>query len=371
MSSKLLQALTIAAGLAIPLGAMVATTTSAHAQGTGEDKVAAKAAYKKGTTKYNLGEWDAAIKHFTDAFEAYPDASFLFNIAQSHRQAGNCSKGAFFYKRYLAIKPDASNKREVEGFIKDLAAQCRKLEESGNLPPPPPPPPPDKDPPKDPVVDTTTKNNSNGSVGDGTQVADNGPGKDGSISASVGDLGDSFDEGPKSLLAYASLGSSFLSMGDLDTSPQFNFTIGAGYPLKVGKLTIDGGMLISYTAVVWGEDPEPSGTAGFTAVLANVGVGMEVANKIRIRGEFGVGVMVYTGLDVEGNIFVEEDMVADGALSSAAFRFAIGAEYAITNSLALSVQPIVGNFSPAPTGLKESIDSIRSIQLLVGVGYSM
>jgi hypothetical protein len=383
MSSKLLQAFTLAAGLAIPLGALVATTSTAHAQGTDADKVAAKAAYKKGTIKYNLGEWQQAIVHFKAAFEAYPDASFLFNIAQSYRQAADCKQGAFFYKRYLAIKADASNKREVEGFIKELNAACKKLEESGNTtPPPPPPPPPPDTTPKDPDVDNTTgnttDNTTNGSVGDGTEVAAAGPGQDpdpeGSLSATGGEVGDKFeDEGrPSLLLAYASLGSSFLTIGDLETDPMFNFTIGAGYPLHFGSLTVDGGLLISHTNVGWGAEPGATGNAGFTAVLANVGVGMEVANNIRLRGEVGVGAMVYSGLDVEGNIFVQDGMTATGALSSASFRFALGAEYAITDSLALSAQPIVFNFSPAPTGLKDNdIDNIRSLQLLVGVGYSM
>lgn len=377
MSSKLLRAVTLAAGLAVPLSAVVATSGTALAQGSDADKAAAKAAYNKGTTKYNLGEWNAAIAHFKTAFEAYPDASFLFNIAQSYRQAGDCKQGAFFYKRYLAIKPDASNKREVEGFIKDLNEECEKKAAAGITTPKDPVVVKDPVPPKDPVVvkdpvDPKDPATNNGSVGDGTQVADSGAGQDSGTDASIdvgGDLSDE-DSGPKLLLAYASVGSAFMSIGDLETSPQLSFTVGGGYPLQMGGLTIDGGLLVSHTAVKW-ETDMTSGTAGFTAFLANVGVGMEVAPKIRVRGELGIGLMAYTGFGTVGNVFVDEGTMADGPLSSVAFRVAAGAEYAITDNLAVSAQPIVGNFSPAPSGIKSSIDNIKSFQLLLGVGYRM
>ena len=127
-------------------------------------------------------------------------------------------------------------------------------------------------------------------MGDGTQVADNSNSTDGSIDTSVkvgeGEVGGGLedeDAGPSLVLAHASMGSSFMSIGDLETSPQLNFTIGAGYPLHFGDITVDGGILISHTAVKW-DTNVASGTAGFTALLANVGAGMEVANKIRLRG---------------------------------------------------------------------------------------
>lgn len=391
MSIKLLRAVTLAAGLLVPVSTLVSTTGTAHAQGTDADKVAAKKAYKKGTIKYNLGEWEQAIVQFKAAFEAYPDASFLFNIAQSYRQADNCKQSAFFYKRYLAIKPDASNRREVEGFIKNLNAECEKRKSMATTPPPPPPDNGNNGNSGN-TTDAgggnnggtsdggTTGGNTNsdgnmGVLGDGTRVADSGATGSGSTDTEVtndpsGGSVSTGSEAPSLLMAYASVGSSFMSMGDLETSPQLNFTLGGGYPLHLGSITLDAGVLISHTSVEW-DAVSASGRAGFTALLLNVGAGKEIANKIRVRGELGAGVMVYSGLDVIGNIFVDQGTMATGALSSASFRLALGAEYAITDNIAVSVQPVVLNSSPAPEGMRAGIDNVNSFQALAGVAYKM
>ncbi len=373
MSTKLLRAVSLVAGLMLPIGIVVGTSSTALAQGTDADKAKAKAAYKTGTIKYNLGEWELAIKHFKVAFESFPDASFLFNIAQSYRQFQDCKQGAFFYKRYLALKPDASNKREVEGFIKDLNAECKRREEAGIVTPPPPVVTPD---PVEPVKpDTTT---TGGTTTGGTQVADttNNPGGeiDTTVTPGGGEVGDTLadeNQGPKLLIAHASAGSSVLSMGDLDTGAKFNMTVGAGYPLKFGNLTVDGGGLISYTNLPWSVENGPSGTVALTSLLLNVGVGMEVANKISVRGELCAGIMLYSGLDQVGNIFVQDGMAATGALSTASFRIAVGGDYAITDNLSVNVQPIVYNVSPAPENMRVGIDSVTAFHFLAGVGYRM
>ena len=136
------------------------------------------------------------------------------------------------------------------------------------------------------------------------------------------------------------------------------------------KITVDAGALVSYTPVKWA-GPSASGTAGFTALLVNVGGSMEVASKVRVRSELGVGTMIYSGLDVPGNVFVEEGHMATGAVSSASFRFAIGAEYAITDSIAVSAQPVVLSLSPAPGGMRPGIDNVSSYQALPDVGEPM
>ena len=102
---------------------VAATSATALAQPTG-DKKKALDLYDKGNTQYNLGRWKQAIELFTQAYEVYNAPEFLFNIAQAHRQDGNCSEALFFYRRYLANKPNATNKAEVDGFIKELDGKC-------------------------------------------------------------------------------------------------------------------------------------------------------------------------------------------------------------------------------------------------------
>ena len=70
--------------------------------------------FQDGETQYNLGNFSAAIEAFKQGFAAEPDpskkAAYLHNIAQSYRQAKDCSQAQFFYKRYLALKDSVGTK---------------------------------------------------------------------------------------------------------------------------------------------------------------------------------------------------------------------------------------------------------------------
>ncbi len=101
-----------------------------------------EALYNEGTKHYDLGEWDAAIASFRQAYALMPDPSFLYNIAQAYRQKDACRDATAAYKAYLRNAPD-EDRAKVEKFIKELES-CVKLEEENArrlLPPPPPPPP--------------------------------------------------------------------------------------------------------------------------------------------------------------------------------------------------------------------------------------
>ena len=117
--------------LALACAVLIAAISApALAQPTGDKKKALEL-YEKGNTQYNLGRWKQAIDFFTQAYEVYNAPEFLFNIAQAHRQDGNCPEALFFYRRYLANKPNATNKSEVEGFIKELEGKCTEASGSG------------------------------------------------------------------------------------------------------------------------------------------------------------------------------------------------------------------------------------------------
>ena len=408
MSRKLVCAFTLAA-LAVPLGiGNWSLVGEAQAQSVDADKKAALKAYKKGTIKYNLGEWTEAIALFKLAFETYPDAAFLFNIAQSYRQADDCQQGAFFYKRYLALKPDAVNKSEVKGFIRTLEATCKKRDalaarnaeaaaaaeaakakaaaaEAAAEAKAKAEADAEAEAEAKAAADAKAKAdadaaaaaaaaNSNNTVTTGTEgtaAATGTEGTEGTLAVeSGGDIGMVADGSPSLFVARVSLGSAIMSIAGLDTEPQMNISLGGGYPFHFGSITVDAGALISYTTANW-ESPSATGSASLTAFLVNAGASMPVADKIRVNGEVGMGMMVYSGLDVPGNVFVNEGQMAKGSLSSASFRLALGAEYAINNNLTVSLQPLVLSFSPAADGMREGIDNVNSYQALLGVGYKM
>src|SRR5712691_7937698 len=74
------------------------------------DDVKAKQLFEQGERAYNLGEWEQAVALFRKAYEESPEPAFLFNIAQTYRQWGNCRQSVFFYKRFLALKANDTKK---------------------------------------------------------------------------------------------------------------------------------------------------------------------------------------------------------------------------------------------------------------------
>ena len=133
----------IAAALLLP-AAVLAQTNAPGAATPPKEKAEAKAHYDQGTVHFNLDEWPQAIEEFRAAYRAYPDAIFLYNIAQCYRKMGNPAEALSFYKKYLRERPDAPNRAEVEKRIDELeAAQAKSREAppSGVTPPMPGMPP--------------------------------------------------------------------------------------------------------------------------------------------------------------------------------------------------------------------------------------
>ncbi|MGC9983502.1 MAG: hypothetical protein ABSF35_07695 [Polyangia bacterium] len=95
----------------------------------------ARRAYEDGTKFYNLGDFDRAISNYKKAFEIKPEPVFLYNIAQAYRLKGDLQQAMFFYKSYLRTSPDADNRAEVEGRIKEMDALLAKQKATIAQPP--------------------------------------------------------------------------------------------------------------------------------------------------------------------------------------------------------------------------------------------
>jgi tetratricopeptide (TPR) repeat protein len=87
--------------------------------------------FRAGLRHYNLAEFEAAIADFKAAYEATQAPGLLFNLAQAARLAHHDEEALHFYKTYLRLKPDASNRGDAELRIAELEALTR-------APPPPP-----------------------------------------------------------------------------------------------------------------------------------------------------------------------------------------------------------------------------------------
>lgn len=85
---------------------------------------------------YKLGRFTAALDKYTRAYELYPVAPLLFNIAQCHKNLRDYEKAIFFYEGYLRDAPRANNRALVEDLIREAKLA---LNEQTATPPESPP----------------------------------------------------------------------------------------------------------------------------------------------------------------------------------------------------------------------------------------
>jgi tetratricopeptide (TPR) repeat protein len=95
------------------------TCSQARAQGSSPEDLA-RHHHARGTSLYNLGQFEEAINEYRRGYEQKADPVFLYNIAGAYRQLGAPDKALFFYRRYLTTAPDSANRRQVETLIVDL-----------------------------------------------------------------------------------------------------------------------------------------------------------------------------------------------------------------------------------------------------------
>ena len=91
-----------------------------------DDKAAAKQAAEQATTDYKLGNFEAALAGYSEAYRLYPAPKLLFNIAQCHRNLGHYEQAIHFYEGYLRELPDARNRADVEALLEETRAALER-----------------------------------------------------------------------------------------------------------------------------------------------------------------------------------------------------------------------------------------------------
>lgn len=133
--------------------ASLVVAVSLCAVGHAEDKQVARAAFAEGQRRYDLNEFNAALAAFKQAYLAYEEPVFLFNIAQCYRQLGDKGEAIKFYRSYLRKVPDAPNRDDVKSLVSTLENEVASAKAAA--PPPTTPilaaPPPSLIPPPQPT----------------------------------------------------------------------------------------------------------------------------------------------------------------------------------------------------------------------------
>ncbi len=320
------------------------------------DETTARKLFDDGERAYNLGEFDKAVGLFKQAYEQRPDPVYLFNVAQTYRQMGDCKQAVFFYKRYIALKEQDTKKplkperkAELENRIAELE-ECVKRELASKPP--------------------TQLDNGGAETGAS-------PGKTTGAAEAAGegkpkDEGEATSSAPRVMSVRANFGTSKLGAGNLPTSFQFGGAIVGGYPLAINdKIDVELGAAFSFTPVPYttSQTPATKGRASLIGIMANAAPSLEIIPKLSARVDLGVGILVIPGLGMEGNPFTIGGAGATGALSVFHLRTALSADYAVTPNIVVTLTPIAFGYSPAPEGFLEEISSLTTLSFFAGVGY--
>jgi tetratricopeptide (TPR) repeat protein len=350
--------------------------------------------YKEGATQYNLGDFDKAVEAFKKGFELETNDSkkpaYLYNIAQAYRQAHRCSDAEFFYKRYLSLKDqdtakplEADKRAEIEGWIAE-EEKCAQTETTIAQHRPDSTIKPDgtgsgqtQPTTTKPVTTTTQPTTTKPTTTVATKTGDdsgNGNGDDDDARASGG-VTKSTTAGAQPQLFVARLtgGVGKVEAGNLTVPIQGTFDLFAGYPIAINdQLEVDVGVNLGYMPVPFTNlMTNANATASLISALADAGATYMVTPAIGVRGDLGVGALIFSGMGDPGNPFTNNGAPTTGALGMLAVRAALSGDYAITPNLIATLVPIAFEYSPAKSGLRDDIKSIMSLDFMLGLGYRM
>jgi tetratricopeptide (TPR) repeat protein len=119
----------------VTFAVLLASLLGIAAPARAEETMSAKEHYNKGTSYYDLGRYADAINEFEAAYQIKNDPAILYNLAQSHRLAGNAEQALRFYKTYLRRAPKGPFKTETESFIAQLEQLVSQKNASQTAPP--------------------------------------------------------------------------------------------------------------------------------------------------------------------------------------------------------------------------------------------
>lgn len=336
--------------------------------------------YDEGANEYTLGNFEKAIDAFKQGFSLEPDesrkANYLYNIAQAYRQIHDCKNALFFYKRFLALKANdtakplpAKTRKDVDGFIAEAETCVRQQTQLGEKPPvnnvPPDGEAGDKGhPPGDkgrPPGETTRQEPPRKEVATARKQPDTDGEEDtGVTQAATGGQ-------PRLISARLIGGGSKVTAGSISVPVQATFGVIGGYPIPINpRLTVEAGAAFTFTPTPYQSEMTSGNRTGtLWGVMANAGATYEAMPKLGIRGDVGLGALVFAGIDQSpftGNASTT------GGLTMFHARVAASADYAITPNIVLTAMPFAFTYSPAAAGIVGG-GAIWSVDFMVGVGY--
>jgi hypothetical protein len=293
-------------------------------------------------------------------------ANFLFNIAQAHRQLGECGPAIQRYRRYLTMTRKLTGDAQVRDVQAAVTVTLAELEEECP-----------EQAAEEPAEETSPPDRSDGDGASTPQAPEESRPAEITEDDEVDDgpedarIGVDAAGGPELLSLSIAAGPTFIRMDDLDVPAQVAFALRAGHPMRLGALGVEIGAAFTYTPVPWNNRmAEASGTAALWGILLNAGVSYPLMDRLSARADLGLGVLNFSGLG-NANPFTLGGGVPDRPLTMFNARVELGLAYAITPNLVVSASPFVLAYSPADKSLSDLVGSLLRYELLIGAGYRL
>ncbi|MGE3542475.1 MAG: hypothetical protein AB7L28_01005, partial [Kofleriaceae bacterium] len=303
--------------------------------------------YREGEDFYNVGRFEEAVEAFKKGFVLEPNdtkkSAYLYNIAQSYRQAKDCINAQFFYKRYLALKDTDTRKpltpekrQEVEDQITALDECAKQQEALRNRP--------KEVKPAEPVAEPK--------VVSAPAIVKKAP----------------IDQAHLVSMRLVG-GGTLVGAGDLDIGMKATAGLVAGYPIQVGeRITVEVGAAFTWTPMPFDEMPSGAKKTGqMIGLLADGGLTYWLTPALGLRGDVGVGALVFSGISMSP---FTAGAPTTGALGMFRVRGAGSIDYSFTPNL-LASAGVAFSYSPPAKNLREQISALTALDLLIGVGYRM
>jgi tetratricopeptide repeat protein len=334
--------------------------------------------YDEGANQYTLGNFEKAIDAFKQGFSLEPDeskkANYLYNIAQAYRQVNDCKNALFFYKRFLALKANdtakplpAKTRKAVEDFIADAENCVRQQTQLSQKPPVTNVPPDGEGSEKHasadrgrPPGDTARQEPPRKEVAAAQKPAesDSDPEDTGVTQPVTGGQ-------PRIISARLIGGGSKVSAGSVSVPLQPTVGLVGGYPIPINpRLTVEAGVAFTFTPTPY-QAGTMTKTGSLVGMMANGGATYEVMPKLGIRGDLGLGALLFGGIDQSQ---FTNNAPTTGALTMFHLRAAVSADYAITPNVVLTAMPGAFTYSPAAAGIAGG-GAIWSYDFMLGIGF--
>lgn len=324
--------------LAVPRRALVLFLLAApNVHADAGPRAASLEHYQKGRTAYAAGSFEIAIAEFERAYDAFPAPEYLHDIGQAYRRLEKCEALAYF-ERYLADKPTATNREDVERVTATLRDRCV--------------------PPTSAASTTLPATTSTTSV---STTAKSRPTSDASIvRIAPRDPGTPY-------VASASTGLLFVDAGPIVIPAVPQLEASARRIVHASRVVVEAGVALSVAAIPY--DHETAGTTWLVSPQLVAHATYPMLPRFSLAGAARFGALVIAGLD-EGNPYTA-DAMSSSPLATVSIGLDLGLAWEATDRIDLHVSPVGVRWSPRRAPLADDVPSLRTFAISAGISVGL